>query len=139
MIRLVGIVLVIWGLIFQPLVMSMPVNMNHHGSDAAATFDVDENSHVDEHSNHHAKEVGDKTGEAQSYGRVSDDRTTSEKHDDCASDCANAGNCCGVCTASLNHEVIVPSEQQISTPIFGNAEHLVLGILSSIYHPPKQA
>jgi len=136
-IRLVGIVLVIWGLIFQPLVMSMPVKMANHGSDTIVTFNVDPAAHVDEHTSHHGKKAGNETDGAhhQENGSIGD--LTSHANDDCENDCLSAGNCCGVCAASLNHQAIKFAELQISTPIVGNAEHLVLGVLSSIFHPPK--
>ena len=133
MIRLVGVVLVIWGLIVQPLMAAMPDMMAHHGMDAVAAFNADETVH--EYSDHHDHKVANKTDEAQSYGSVTDSESSSETHDDCV----DSGDCCGVCTASLNHEVIVPCEQQINLPFVSLDDHLVLGILSAIYHPPKQA
>ena len=135
MVRLVGIVLVIWGLIFQPLVAAMPIEIANLGTDTVATSDVDETAHADGHANHHDQKTAGKVAEEPCHGDAAEDGASSEDH----AGCITAGNCCGACAASISHKLIIPANPLINNPLIGNTEHLVLGILSSIFHPPKQA
>ncbi len=135
MVRLVGTVLVILGLIFQPLMAAMPIEMADHGTDTMATINVDETALVDGHTYIHDQKVGNKAAEEPCHGGAAEDGSTSETHDGCIT----VGNCCGVCVASISHNLIISSNPQINMHIVERAEHLVLGILSSIYHPPKHS
>ena len=135
MVRLVGIVLVILGLIFQPLMAAMPIELANQGTDNVATSNIEASAHVDGHANHRDQKVADKAAEKPCHGGATENGSSSEAHDGCIT----AGNCCGVCVASICYKMIVSSNPQINIPVIGKAENLVLGILSSIFHPPKHA
>lgn len=135
MVRLVGIVLVILGLIFQPLMAAMPIELANQGTDTVATSNIDASAHVDGHENHHDQKVAGKLAEEPCHGGATEDGSASDAHDGCVT----VGGCCGICVASISYNLIISSNPQINVPVIGKAENLVLGILSSIFHPPKHA
>lgn len=140
MIRLVGIVLVIWGLIFQPLMAAMPIKMSDSRMDAIGALKVEKTVNVDAHGSHHVQTVDaeDKAPchEGTVQGGAADNGSANDPCSNSVTDCVAGGACCGFCGASVSSTVFMGLEPQINAPSDNVSEYLVFGLISRIYHPP---
>lgn len=141
MIRLVGIVLVIWGLIVQPLMAAMPVKMTDSRiMDTSGALNIGKTGNVDVHGSHHVQTVhsADKAPcpEGTVQGGAADNGSADDPCNNNVTDCVAGGACCGFCGASISNTVFMGLEPQINAPSDKIAEYRVFGLISRIYHPP---
>jgi hypothetical protein len=134
MIRLAGVVLIILGLIAQPLMAAVPASMLAGGSQPQAIVDTaDSDTAMMEHS---AKVHA----EAPCH-ESSADEATSAACDNCVLNCAD-GMCASTCSlngAALVHQLFVLFDSPSATRVIDTSGALVEGLPSSIFHPPKHA
>lgn len=140
MIRLVGIALVIWGLIVQPLMAAMPMKMADSRMDAMGALDVEKTVNVEVHGSHHTQAVdkADKApcDEGTVQDGVADNGSAADACNNSVTDCVAGGACCGFCGASVSNTVFMGLEPQINAPSDKISEYLVFGLISRIYRPP---
>jgi hypothetical protein len=138
MIRSIGIVLVIWGLIVQPLMAAMPMTMTDHSTHSTM---VSDSSVMDHASGHHgtAQNVGEPS-KAPCHEKTTDD-TSSGSHNNCVFDCGTgfcASSCVSGGVATFQNPVINLCLQgsTLASSIRGACTR---GLPSRIFHPPKYA
>lgn len=134
MIRLVGIALVIWGLIVQPLMAGMPVKMANDSTNIEVALDFGAAEDVDKNQSHHEHNI-QTTIESSCH-----DEASSDSFDDCNIDCMSSGMCASSCALSgdvLNLESRFSLDRQNVIPFFVIAERHDSGFPSYIYYPPK--
>lgn len=132
MIRFVGLVLIAWGLIVQPLMASMPAPINGSNSHASMTLDSNSTSHLmGPHSDQHS---GD-TSQAPCH------ESSPDPCDNCNTDCME-----GVCTSPCGGSGMAAFHKSIITPfLLVNASLLqssrapTYALPSRIFHPPKHS
>ncbi|MGJ8687438.1 MAG: hypothetical protein ACSHWQ_08155 [Spongiibacteraceae bacterium] len=130
MIRLIGIVFVIWGLITQPLMASMSAPMtdsNPHSSMAADSYTM---PHAMEH--HGDQATGD-------VSKAPCHENSAELCDNCDTDCINGvcASSCGASGAAVLQKSLVNLHLLGSTllaPFFAAPTY---GLPARIFHPPK--
>jgi len=137
MIRSIGIVLVIWGLIAQPLLAAMPAPMTDNSPRSLITTD----SSAAVHSiGHHGNQNVAKSSKAPCHENTTDD-SSSEACDNCGMDCMN-GSCVSSCVISgaaalqkstLNFDLLS------SSLVAASSGARAYGLPSRIFHPPKHA
>lgn len=131
MIRPIGIALVIWGLIAQPLVAAVPVSMADGNSPAAMSSDADAMSHNMEHPSSQGSGEMTKTP---CHESVAD-----ETCDDCEAECLD-GMCGSPCVSS---GAAVLQKSSVNLDLFSSSLVAVssgapaYGLPSRIFHPPK--
>jgi hypothetical protein len=132
MIRSVGIVLIILGLIAQPLVTAMPMSMADDSSHSPVVVDSGAMGH---HSDQGAEELA----KAPCHESATDS-ASSESCDNCDMDCMN-----GICASSCLIGGAVAFQKQLvnidllsSTTVAASSGARAYGLPSRIFHPPKQ-
>jgi hypothetical protein len=132
MIRLIGIALVIWGLIVQPLMAAMPAPMTDDSSYSAEMVD----SGVMAHS------MSDQDAEEPSKAPCHEktiDSASSESCDNCDIDCMN-GICASSCVisgAAAFQKSSINLDLFSSTLGAASSGARAYGLPSRIFHPPK--
>jgi len=139
LIRLVGIVLVIWGLIFQPLMAGMPTNMANDRTVIEVALDSGVANHIGESLSHHEHSI--QTAKSLQYHhQVSDNESPTENCDNCDIDCLDTGMCASSCIfggAGLNLVLNFQLDRQNVMPFSEIPENHHSGIPSYIYNPPR--
>ena len=135
MIRLIGIVLVVWGLIAQPLMAAMPVVVTDNDPSSLITAD----SGVVAHSmGHHGNQ--EESSKAPCHENATDP-ASSESCDNCDIDCMN-GICASSCVisgASAIQKSSINLDLFSSTLVSASSGARAYGLPSRIFHPPKHA
>ena len=135
MIRLIGIVLVVWGLIVQPLMAAMPAPMSDDSSRSLAMVNSGVMAHTMEH--HGAQEEPSK---APCHENTTDP-ASSEPCDNCDIDCMS-GICASSCVisgASAVQKSSINLDLFSSTLVAAFSGARPYGLPSRIFHPPKHA
>jgi hypothetical protein len=137
MIRSIGIVLVVWGLIVQPLMAAMPVLM----ADDSPHFSITSDSGVVAHAmGHHGDQDVEEPSKASCHKNATDD-ASSESCDNCNNDCMN-GICapsCVISGAATFQQSSVNLDLLSSTSVAVSSGARAYGLPSRIFHPPKHA
>jgi hypothetical protein len=139
MIRLVGIALVIWGLIVQPLMAGMPTKMANGSTSVEVVLDFGVVEHADKNQSHHDHNTH-ATTEPPCHDETAGSESPSGNCNSGTIDCLNSGICASFCALSgvvLNLKSTFPLERHSTTPFFEIAEHPESGFPSYIYYPPK--
>lgn len=139
MIRLVGIVLVIWGLIVQPLMAGMPTKMAKNSTHIGVALDVGMSVHAEGHVSHHVQKVSEATKAACHEGAI-DGGSSSGTCDNCEFSCVSGVACVSLCVlsgAAVNRELMVVPESQITIVISAKTTRFGFDFFSRIYHPPR--
>ena len=142
MIRFVSIVIVMWGLIIQPLVAAaMPAKMmtDADSTHSSMVADIDMSAHANGHHDNSSPTVED-SSKAPCHEKSSDG-DSSEHCDNCDDSCAG-GPCASSCSVGSS-----AAFQKISANLALNGNTLVttatgahsFGLPSRIFHPPKHA
>lgn len=145
MIRFVSIVIVIWGLIFQPLMAAvipakmMTDNTPHSSMVADRVTGVDTSIHAGHHGDT-VQSLGD-SPKASCHEKSADE--PSSKHcDKCDNNCAN-GSCATSCVIGSSVAAVhnLPLNLSLNGRTFAMTanEARIYGLFSRIFHPPKHA
>ena len=137
MIRLIGIALVIWGLIVQPLMAAMPAPMTDESSHSVAMADSGVMAHA---MGHHGDQDVEDSSEASCHDNATDS-ATSESCDNCDMDCIN-GICASSCVisgAAAFQKSSVNLDLFSSSLVAAFSGARAYGLPSRIFHPPKHA
>ncbi len=145
MIRFVSIVIVIWGLIFQPLMAAvipakmMTDNTPHSSMVADRVAGVDTSIHA-EHHDDIVQSLGD-SPKASCHEKSADE--PSSKHcDNCDNNCAN-GSCATSCVAGSSvaavHNLLLNISLNGRTFAMTTNGACIYRLSSRIFHPPKHA
>ncbi len=133
MIRSVGIVMVVWGLIVQPLMAAMLTE----SSQSIAVVDSGVIEHV---MAHHGDQDVEDSSEASCHDNATDS-ATSESCDNCDMDCMN-----GICASScMMGGAIAFQKSSVNLDLFSTSFVAAFsgarayGLPSRIFHPPKHA
>ena len=145
MIRFVSLVIVIGGLIVQPLVAAaMPAKMMMDSTHSSMVVDIvagaDTSVHADAHHDNHSESPGS-TSKAPCHEK-SADASSSEHCDKCDDNCAN-GSCATSCVVGSGTAAF----QKMSVNLGLSSNKLVItttetrsyGLPSRIFHPPKHS
>ena len=137
MIRSISIVLVIWGLIVQPLMAAMPAPM---ADDSPHSYITSDSSAVAHAKGHHGDENVEEPSKAPCHENATD-VASSEPCDNCEMDCTN-GICASSCVVSgaaalPNSSVNLDFLSSSSVAAISRARTYRLP--SRIFHPPKHA
>lgn len=137
MIRSIGIVLVIWGLIVQPLMAATPSPV----AGGSPHFLVASDSGVEAHAmEHHGDQDVEEPSKAPCHKNATDD-ASSESCDHCNNDCMN-GICASSCVisgAAAFQQSSVNLDLLSSTSVAASSGARAYGLPSRIFHPPKHA
>jgi len=137
MIRSIGIVLVIWGLIVQPLMAAMPETLTDDTAPYSMAVDADGMANAN---GHHAAQDTGQSSKAPCHEKETDN-ASSESCDNCDSDCM--GGICGTACVISGAAAIQKSvnnfnlDSSITISSFSGAR--AYGLPSRIFHPPKHA
>lgn len=137
MVRSIGIVLVIWGLIVQPLMAAVPVTVTDDATRSTMPSDSGAMGHA---RGHHATQDAGRPSEAPCHEKVTDD-AASESCDSCGIDCMN-GICASSCViggAAVFHRSAVNLDLPGSSSVAAISRARTYGLPSRIFHPPKHA
>lgn len=132
MIRLIGIALVIWGLIAQPLMASMSAPMTDSSSHSSMAAD----SHpMPDAMEHH----GDSSAADMSNAPCHENSV--ESCDNCNTDCANeiCTSSCGISGAAAIQKSPINPRLQASALLTDSSRVRISGLPARIFHPPKHA
>ncbi len=141
MIRIAGIVAVTLGLIMQPLMAAIPVEIASQNADTTVDLAVGMSAHGGEHG-HHDTQNNNKLSGAPCHEISAENGPSPGTCGHCDTNCANSGICASSCFgggAAVSGEVMAAPQQRITPAIVGNTERLDSGFLSLIYHPPKHS
>jgi hypothetical protein len=137
MIRLVGIVLVILGLIVPPLMAAMPAPMTDESSHSIAMADSGVMAHA---MGHHGDQDIEDSSEASCHDNATDSATSESCHN-CDMDCVN-GICASSCVmsgATALQKSSVDLDLFSSSLVAASSGARAYGLPSRIFHPPKHA
>lgn len=134
MLHKIVIALMIWGLIAQPLTAAMPDRMAAESSSSFETVDTDSVN-----ASHHAM-IGNDTS-APPCHETAEEAPVALDCADCTDDCANGvcASSCSVVSPTVVSEAVPQLLRPTSVRVFGSTGALVQGLLSRIFHPPKNA
>ncbi len=139
MIRSIGIVLIIWGLIAQPLMAVVPASMVDDNSQSSTAPDANAVANtVPNVIGHHDGHDVEERSKAPCHGNDTDDAST-ETCDNCDKDCMN-GACVSSCVingAPAFHHSSIDLDLLSSPPITAPFGARAYGLPSRIFHPPK--
>ena len=144
MIRFVSIVIVIWGLVIQPLMAAaMPTKMmtdsTHSSMVVDRVADVDISVYAGNHDGS-AQSLGDSP--KASCHEKSADESSSEHCDKCGDNCAN-GPCATSCVVGSGvaafQKISINLDLNSNTLVITTIEARIYGLPSRIFHPPKHA
>jgi len=127
MMRLLGVVLIIIGLIAQPLMATVPGNMSDDSTRATMMVELDQHSADTENPPCHDNTV---------------DEPSSEHCNNCDSDCISGALCgsfCAIGGAAAIQQSAFNSYHQHSGMLTTLSEARPFGLPSRIFHPPKHA
>lgn len=132
MIRLVGIALVVWGLIVQPLMAAMPAPLMDDSSHSAEMVDSGVMAHA---KGHHGDQDVEELSKAPCHEKTSD----SVSCDNCDKDCSK-----GVCASSCVMGGVAAFQKTLvylgllgSTSVAASSGARTYGLPSRIFHPPR--
>lgn len=137
MIRLIGIALVIWGLIAQPLMAAMPAPMTGDSSHSAEMVDSGVMAHP---MGHYGAQDAEEQSKAPCHEKTTDS-ASSESCDNCDMDCMN-GICVSSCVmsgAAAFQKSSVNLDLFSSSLVAAFSGARAYGLPSRIFHPPKHA
>ncbi len=137
MIRLIGIGLVIWGLIVQPLMAAMPAPMMDDSSRSAGMVD----SGVMAHSiGHHDDKDTKEQSKAPCHEKTTNS-ASSESCENCDMDCMNAicASSCVMSGATAFQKSSVTIHLFNSSLVAESSGARAYALPSRIFHPPKHA
>lgn len=137
--RWVGIVLIIVGLIFQPVVAAVPNILADYQTGPVVSLNTSTPAHADTH-DHHAQEAIHKNTQASCHKNAANGEPSSSAHDSEHIDCLNSGTCASLCVLSAGavSSVGLPkSNRQATSAFLSISTHPGFNLLSRIYHPPK--
>lgn len=137
MIRLIGIALIIWGLIAQPLMAAVPAPVTDESSHSIAMADSGVMAHA---MGHHGDQDVEGSSEASCHDNATDS-AASESCDNCDMDCMN-GICASSCVisgAAAFQKSSVNFDLFSSSLVAAFSEARAYGLPSRIFHPPKHA
>lgn len=138
MIRSVGVVLVVWGLIFQPLMAVLPTQIVNNNTHAVMVSDTGMSSHGNILSPDIAKDTGGLSKPPCHEESV--DKSYSRHCDNC--DCKNGfctSHCVGVGVVAAIQESAVTFELKSTTQKLALFEAPIIGPSYHIFHPPKHS
>ncbi len=132
MTRLIGITLVIWGLIAQPLVASMSAPVMESRSHASMAADSHPMSDAMGH--HGVNSSGDMANTLSQENSV-------EHCDNCNTDCANeiCTSSCGIGGAAAIQKTSINPRFLLSALLVDSSRARISGLPARIFHPPKHA
>lgn len=136
MIRFLGIVSVIWGLMIQPLMAAVPAQPGDNGIYSRVVLAASISPHA---------KLNDKPdqdiSESSKTSRCDESMDLSSEHcGDCDSGCGNSGLCTSSCVVSGVVVIQITAlnfSLQNSTRITTNSKALVYRPPSPVFHPPK--
>ena len=142
MIRFVSIVIVLWGLIVQPLmVAAMPAKMmmdsTHSSMVVDMVADADTLVYVDEHHDNHAESPGS-ASKAPCHEK-SPDASSSEHSDKCDDNGPCATSCVVGSGVAAFQKMSVNLGLNNNTLVITTTETRSYGFPSRIFHPPKHS
>jgi hypothetical protein len=135
-IRFVGIVLVIWGLIFQPLMAALPAQIANNNTHVVMVSDTGMSSYGDVLSQDIAKDTSELS--TPPCHEESVDKSSSSNCDNC--DC-KTGSCtshCAALVAAIQKSTVTP-ELKSTTQKLALFEAPTLGLPYLLFHPPKHS
>ncbi|WP_390619256.1 hypothetical protein [Maricurvus nonylphenolicus] len=137
MIRLIGIALVIWGLIVQPLMAAMPAPITDESSHSIAMADSGVMAHP---MGHHGSQDAKEQSKAPCHEKTADS-ASSESCDNCDVDCMNGicGSSCVMSGATAFQKSSVNLDLFSSSLVAASSGARAHGLPSRIFHPPKHA
>lgn len=136
MIRSVGVVLVVWGLIFQPLMAMSPSQIVNNNTHAVVVLDTGMPAHGDVLSPDIATDTGELSTPPCHEERV--DKSSSSNCDNC--DCKS-----GICTSHCVGVVAAIQQSTVTSELKSTSQELALfemptlGLPYLLFHPPKMA
>jgi len=133
MIRLIGIALVIWGLIAQPLMAAVPVSTADDHPRTTMSSDADAMPHNMEH---HSGQSSGETSEIPCHENVAD-----ETCDNCETECMDGvcGSPCASSGAAALQKSSVNLDLFSSSLVAASSGARAYGLPSRIFHAPKHA
>jgi hypothetical protein len=136
LIHFVGVVLVVWGLIFQPLMAALPAQIANNNAHAVMVSDTGMSSHGDVLSPDIAKDTSELS--IPPCHEESVDKSSSSNCDNC--DCEH-GSCTSHCAALVVaiQKSTVTFELKRTTQKSALFEAPTLGLPYLLFHPPKHS
>ncbi len=131
MIRLIGIALVIWGLITQPLMADVPVSSTDNNPRTAISSDADA---MFNNMEHHSDQSSGEMSKTPCHENVAD-----ETCDNCETECMDGmcGSSCISTGAAASQKLSVNLDLFSSSLVASSPGARAYGLPSRIFHPPK--